>query len=209
MSVAERRRSRIGRATFRPELLDLDLADLIRDFYLPDEVPLSLVIPLKWDAALKKWVLSKIGVATEETLEDVRDRLPSSLTLSGNLRVSIQEQNAIVYVRDTLGMLVQRASVAVGPGGTGVVTLTVPSNEIWEVGITNNIGSGAHISLVEIDVSPDGGTTFYAVKTAHIGSGEKLYITPGNMLKATFQNTGAAIEYAYFTVVGRRLKYAV
>ncbi|MEM2293271.1 MAG: hypothetical protein QXX41_08345 [Nitrososphaerota archaeon] len=82
--MAERRKSRIGRVTFRPEQLDLDLQDILKDFYLPEDVSLVLNIPLVWDASLKKWKIASIGGATEETLNVVKDKLERLRTVLGD-----------------------------------------------------------------------------------------------------------------------------
>jgi len=89
--MAEKKRSRIGRVTFRPEQLDLDLQDILKDFYLPEDVSLVLNIPLIWDASLKKWKIAAVGGATEETLAAIKAGIPKTTTAAGNLRVSVEE----------------------------------------------------------------------------------------------------------------------
>jgi hypothetical protein len=120
------------------------------------------------------------------------------------LPVSVNAQAITVKVKDTLAMLCASASASVAAGGDGNVNITVSSGETWEVQFTNNIGSGADVSLKEIDVSPDGGTTYYPVSTSHL-SNSRLVITSGNVVRATFHNAGAAAETAYLNVVGRKL----
>ena len=120
------------------------------------------------------------------------------------LPVSVNAQAVTVKVKDTLAMLCASASASIPAGEDGVVSITVPSNEMWEVQFTNQIGSGSDVSLVEIYVSPDGGTTFYPVAASHL-SNSRLVVTAGNVVRAKFHNSGSSAETAYLNIVGRKL----
>jgi hypothetical protein len=122
--------------------------------------------------------------------------------------VDIQGQYVILAVTQTEDMLATQASAVILAGGSGNVELTVPSGELWEITVTNHAGSGADISLNYIEVSPDGGTTYYQVKTSHI-SGEPVWVSAGNIIRANYSNAGAVDETAYLTVIGRKLKVSV
>jgi hypothetical protein len=164
--------------------------------------PMAQPVGLVGEVGVKDSSDNRINPATKE-------QLPSSLTSQGNLKVSVNEQGVVLSVRDTHDMLVIRSSVSIGAGGDGNVDITVPSGELWEVGLSNHIGSGADISLTGIWVSPDGGVTWYPVKSSHIGNGEKLYVTGGNKVRGSFHNAGAGAETAYLCLIGRKLKVGV
>jgi len=120
------------------------------------------------------------------------------------LPVSVNAQAITVKVKDTLAMLCAQASASIPAGGDGNVSITVPSGEMWEIQFSNGIGSGADVSLKEIDVSPDGGTTYYPVTASHL-SNARLVVTSGNVVRATFHNSGSSAETAYLNIVGRKL----
>ena len=120
------------------------------------------------------------------------------------LPVSVNAQAITVKVKDTLAMLCAQASASIPAGGDGNVSITVPSGEMWEIQFSNGIGSGADVSLKEIDVSPDGGTTYYPVTASHL-SNARLVVTSGNVVRATYHNAGTAAETAYLNIVGRKL----
>lgn len=114
--MSEKKKSKIGRITLRPDQLDLDLQDVLRDFYLPDETSLVLNIPLKWDPLLRKWTLASVGAATEETLttiakettlKDIYNQLYNFLgghklknffSSSGSVSVPANSNNAWLYI---------------------------------------------------------------------------------------------------------------
>lgn len=119
--------------------------------------------------------------------------------------IDIQGQAIVIVVRDTKDMLCAKGSVDIAAGGTGTVTITASSGEIWEIQFTNHIGSGADISLALIEISPDAGTTFYPVSASHL-TNARLILTGGNIIRATFKNAGTITETAVFNVVGRKLQ---
>jgi hypothetical protein len=118
--------------------------------------------------------------------------------------VDIQSQYITLLVRFTSAMLATSASASIAAGGDGTVSVTVSSGEMWEICFTNHIGSGADISLTKIDVSPDGGTTYVPVSTSHLSS-SRLVVSAGNIIRATYHNSGSNAETAYLNVVGRKL----
>jgi len=153
------------------------------------------------DGQLRQAPLSLIIFPQE--LGNLKDQIPVQ-NFFQTLPVSVDSQSITVKVKDTLAMLCASASASIAAGGDGNVNITVSSGEMWEIQFTNNIGSGSHVSLVEIDVSPDGGTTFYPVSTSHL-SNFRLNVTAGNVVRATYHNSGSSAETAYFTVLGRKL----
>jgi hypothetical protein len=153
------------------------------------------------DGQLRQAPLSLIIFPQE--LGNLKDQIPVQ-DFFETLPVSVNAQSITVKVKDTLAMLCASASASIAAGGDGNVTITVSSGEVWEIQFTNHIGSGADVSLKEIDVSPDGGTTYYPVSTSHL-SNARLVVTAGNVVRATFHNSGSSAETAYLNVVGRKL----
>jgi len=118
--------------------------------------------------------------------------------------VDIQDQYIVLKARTTADMLVTQASATIAAGGDGNVDITVPSDELWEITFTNHEGSGADISLNALYLSPDGGSTFYYLSGSHL-SGQSVWVSEGNIIRASFHNAGASDETAYLTVIGRKI----
>ena len=99
-------------------------------------------------------------------------------------------------------MLVKEDSVDIPAGESRYIVFVCPPEEAWTIQYTNSIGSGADITLNRIEVSPDRGQNWYPVSEAHIDW--PLFISPRNMIRALFTNSGTASETAYFRLFGTR-----
>jgi hypothetical protein len=139
-----------------------------------------------------------------QELGDLKGQIPLADFIQ-KLRVQIVGSDIVILVRDTRDMLCARASVSIAAGGDGSISITVPSGETWEIQFTNHIGSGVDITLTRIEVSPDGGVTFYPVSASHL-SNARLIVTGGNVIRALYHNAGTGAETAYLTIVGRRIQ---
>jgi len=108
-------------------------------------------------------------------------------------------------VTDIDATLAVQYTLSIDAGASGNIDVQPPAGEVWRIRYTNQHGSGADISLDEVLISPDGGTTFYHFGAAHLDN-DVVVLDENSILRFTFSNGGTAAEDAILNVFGEKLK---